>query len=256
MEKLVIIPTYNEKDNIEAILQAVFDLQEDFHVLVIDDGSPDGTADIVRSLQPRFNHTVFLEERSGKQGLGTAYIYGFKWGINKGYRFIFEMDADFSHNPKDLPRLYHACKHQGADVAIGSRYVKGGGVYNWPKNRIALSRGGSLYTRMILWTPVADQTAGFVCWKKEVLETIDLDEIHFVGYAFQIEMKFAAWKLGFKLKEVPIQFTDRQYGESKMNSGIIKEGVLGVLKLRWYSFFTNYRKRLKSKVTAPVEKTV
>ena len=256
MEKLVIIPTYNEKDNIEAILQAVFDLQEDFHVLVIDDGSPDGTADIVRSLQPRFNHTVFLEERSGKQGLGTAYIYGFKWGINKGYRFIFEMDADFSHNPKDLPRLYQACKHQGADVAIGSRYVKGGGVYNWPKNRIALSRGGSLYTRMILWTPVADQTAGFVCWKKEVLETIDLDEIHFVGYAFQIEMKFAAWKLGFKLKEVPIQFTDRQYGESKMNSGIIKEGVLGVLKLRWYSFFTNYRKRLKSKVTAPVEKTV
>lgn len=256
MEKLVIIPTYNEKDNIETILQAVYDLQDDFHVLVIDDGSPDGTAEIVRSLQPRFNNTVFLEERTGKQGLGTAYIYGFKWGIARGYRFIFEMDADFSHNPKDLPRLYHACKHQGADVAIGSRYVKGGGVYNWPKNRIALSRGGSLYTRMILWTPVADQTAGFVCWKKEVLETIDLDEIHFVGYAFQIEMKFAAWKLGFKLKEVPIQFTDRQFGESKMNRGIIKEGVLGVLKLRWYSFFTNYRRRVKSKIAAPVEKTV
>jgi dolichol-phosphate mannosyltransferase len=256
VEKLVIIPTYNEKENIEAILQAVYDLQDDFHVLVIDDGSPDGTAEIVRHLQPRFNNTVFLEERTGKQGLGTAYIYGFKWGIARGYRFIFEMDADFSHNPKDLPRLYHACKHHGADVAIGSRYVKGGGVYNWPKNRIALSRGGSLYTRMILWTPVADQTAGFVCWKKEVLETIDLDEIHFVGYAFQIEMKFAAWKLGFKLKEVPIQFTDRQYGESKMNSGIIKEGVLGVLKLRWYSFFTNYRRRVKNKVAAPVEKTV
>lgn len=255
MEKLVIIPTYNEKDNIEAILQAVYDLQDDFHVLVIDDGSPDGTADIVRRLQPGFNNTVFLEERTGKLGLGTAYIYGFKWATKRGYQFIFEMDADFSHNPKDLPRLYNACKHEGADVAIGSRYVKGGGVYNWPKNRIALSKGGSLYTRLILWTPVADQTAGFVCWTKEVLETINLDEIHFVGYAFQIEMKFAAWKLGFKLKEVPIQFTDRQYGESKMNTGIVKEGILGVLKLRWYSFFTNYRRRVKSKITAPVEKT-
>ena len=256
MEKLVIIPTYNEKENIEAILQAVYELQDDFHVLVIDDGSPDGTAAIVRQLQPRFNNTVFLEERRGKQGLGTAYIYGFKWAIMKGYHFIFEMDADFSHSPKDLPRLYHACKHEGADVAIGSRYVKGGGVYNWPKNRIALSKGGSLYTRLILWTPVADQTAGFVCWKKEVLDTINLDEIHFVGYAFQIEMKFAAWKLGFRLKEVPIQFTDRQFGESKMNRGIIKEGVLGVLKLRWYSFFTNYRKRVKSRISVPVEKTV
>lgn len=255
MEKLVIIPTYNEKDNIEAILQAVYNLQDDFHILVIDDGSPDGTADIVRRLQPGFNNTVFLEERTGKLGLGTAYIYGFKWATKRGYQFIFEMDADFSHNPADLPRLYQACKHEDADVAIGSRYVKGGGVYNWPKNRIALSKGGSLYTRMILWTPVADQTAGFVCYKKEVLETINLDEIHFVGYAFQIEMKFAAWKLGFKLKEVPIQFTDRQYGESKMNTGIVKEGILGVLKLRWYSFFTNYRRRVKSKITAPVEKT-
>jgi dolichol-phosphate mannosyltransferase len=255
VEKLVIIPTYNEKDNIEAILQAVYDLQEDFHVLVIDDGSPDGTANIVRSLQPRFNNSVFLEERRGKQGLGTAYIHGFKWAMTKGYRFVFEMDADFSHNPKDLPRLYHACKYEGADVAIGSRYVKGGGVYNWPKNRIALSKGGSLYTRLILWTPVADQTAGFICWRKEVLETLNLDEIHFVGYAFQIEMKFAAWKLGFKLKEVPIQFTDRKYGESKMNHGIVKEGVLGVLKLRWYSFFTNYRRRVKSRISTPVEKT-
>lgn len=248
MEKLVIIPTYNERENIKAILQAVFDLQQDFHVLVIDDGSPDGTAAIVRHLQPGFNQSIFLEERTGKQGLGTAYIFGFKWAMKRGYHFIFEMDADFSHNPKDLPRLYNACKHEGADVAIGSRYVKGGGVYNWPKNRIALSKGGSLYTRMILWTPIADQTAGFVCYKKEVLETINLDEIRFVGYAFQIEMKFAAWKLGFKLKEVPIQFTDRQYGESKMNTGIIKEGVLGVLKLRWYSFFTNYRRRVKSKL--------
>ncbi len=255
MEKLVIIPTYNEKENIATILQAVHDLQEDFHVLVIDDGSPDGTADLVRSLQPRFHGTVFLEERRGKLGLGTAYIHGFKWGLKKGYQFIFEMDADFSHNPKDLPRLYQACKSDGADVAIGSRYVRGGGIYNWPKDRIALSKGGSLYTRMILWTPVHDQTAGFVCFRREVLETINLDEIHFVGYAFQIEMKFAAWKLGFKLKEVPIQFTDRQFGESKMNRGIVKEGVLGVLKLRWYSFFTNYRRRVKSKVEAPVQRT-
>ncbi len=256
MEKLVIIPTYNEKENIEAILQAVYNLQENFHMLVIDDGSPDGTAGIVRSLQPKFNNTVFLEERIGKQGLGTAYIDGFKWATKRDYRFIFEMDADFSHNPKDLPRLYDACKTGGADVAIGSRYVKGGGVYNWPKNRIALSKGGSLYTRMILWTPVADQTAGFVCYKKEVLETINLDEIHFVGYAFQIEMKFAAWKLGFKLKEVPIQFTDRQFGESKMNGSIVKEGIMGVLKLRWYSFFTNYRRRVKSKLESKQFKTL
>jgi dolichol-phosphate mannosyltransferase len=246
VEKLVIIPTYNERENIEAILQAVYHLQKDFHVLVIDDGSPDGTAEIVKNLQPCFNHTVFLEERIGKQGLGTAYIFGFKWAMQRGYNFIFEMDADFSHNPNDLPRLYNACKYEGADMAIGSRYVKGGGVYNWPKDRIALSKGGSLYTRLILWTPIADQTAGFVCYKKEVLETINLDEIRFVGYAFQIEMKFAAWKLGFKLKEVPIQFTDRQFGESKMNTGIVKEGVLGVLKLRWHSFFTNYRRRVKS----------
>lgn len=251
MEKLVIIPTYNEKDNIQKVLQAVYDLGQDFHVLVIDDGSPDGTADIVRDLQPRFNGTVFLEERRGKLGLGTAYIHGFKWALARGYNFIFEMDADFSHSPAALPRLYNACKYEGADVAIGSRYVQGGGVHNWPKNRIALSKGGSLYTRLILWTPVHDQTAGFVCFKREVLETIDLDEIHFVGYAFQIEMKFAAWKLGFKLKEVPIQFTDRQYGESKMNRGIVKEGILGVLKLRWYSFFTNYRRRVKTKTTQP-----
>ena len=256
MEKLVIIPTYNERDNITKILKAVFDLQQDFHVLVIDDGSPDGTADMVRQLQPRFNGTLFLEERRGKLGLGTAYIHGFKWGLKKGYQFIFEMDADFSHSPSDLPRLYAACKNGGADVAIGSRYVKGGGVYNWPKDRIALSKGGSLYTRLILWTPVHDQTAGFVCFRRQVLETINLDEIRFVGYAFQIEMKFAAWKLGFTLKEVPIQFTDRQFGESKMNSGIIKEGVLGVLKLRWYSFFTNYRRRVKSKVGKPLGKTV
>jgi dolichol-phosphate mannosyltransferase len=252
LEKLVIIPTYNERENIEKILRAIFDLKQDFHVLVIDDGSPDGTADIVKQLQPSFDNTVFLEERTGKQGLGTAYIHGFKWGTKRGYNFIFEMDADFSHNPLDLPRLYNACKNEGADVAIGSRYVKGGGVKNWPWDRIALSKGGSLYTRMILWMPVADQTAGFMCYKKEVLETINLDEIHFVGYAFQIEMKFAAWKLGFKLKEVPIHFEDRQFGESKMNRGIVKEGILGVLKLRWYSLFTNYRRRVKSKLEARI----
>ena len=254
MEKLVIIPTYNEKENIEAILQAVYDLQQNFHVLVIDDGSPDGTADIVRSLQPKFNYTVFLEERKGKLGLGTAYIHGFKWAVERGYNFIFEMDADFSHNPADLSRLYAVCKSGEADLAIGSRYTKGGGVKNWPKNRIALSKGGSLYTRMILWMPVDDQTAGFMCYRREVLETINLDEIHFVGYAFQIEMKFAAWKLGFRLKEVPILFEDRKFGESKMNRGIVKEGILGVLQLRWFSLFTNYRRRVKSKLDTSVAK--
>lgn len=254
MEKIVIIPTYNEKENIASVVTAIFQLQQNFDILVIDDNSPDGTADIVRSLQPKFPGILFIEERKGKLGLGTAYIHGFKWAIDKGYPFIFEMDADFSHRPADLQHLYNACKTGGADVAIGSRYVKGGGVKNWPRNRIALSKGGSLYTRLILWTPVADQTAGFMCYKKEVLETINLDEIRFVGYAFQIEMKFAAWKLGFKLKEVPIQFEDRQFGESKMNRGIVKEGILGVLKLRWYSFFTNYRRRVKTKLDASIAK--
>jgi dolichol-phosphate mannosyltransferase len=253
LEKLVIIPTYNEKENILKILQAIYDLNDNFHVLVIDDSSPDGTADLVRHHLEKFNHTVFIEERKGKLGLGTAYIHGFKWGIRNGYQFIFEMDADFSHSPQDLPRLYQACKTGGADVAIGSRYIRGGGIRNWPSNRIALSRGGSIYTRLILWMPVEDPTAGFMCYKREVLETIDLDEIHFVGYAFQIEMKFAAWKLGFRLKEVPIQFEDRKYGESKMSKGIVKEGILGVLKLRWYSLFTNYRRRVKSKLETAVK---
>ena len=249
MEKLVIIPTYNEKENIEAILLAIYNLQQDFHVLVIDDSSPDGTADLVRSVIPKYNNTVFLEVRQGKQGLGTAYIFGFRWAMERGYNFIFEMDADFSHSPADLPRLYDACKNKGADVAVGSRYVKGGGVRNWPKNRIALSKGASIYTRLILWMHVADPTAGFVCYRKNVLETINLDEVRFVGYAFQIEMKFAAWKLGFKIKEVPILFEDRKFGDSKMSKGIVKEGILGVLKLRWYSLFTNYRKRVKSSYT-------
>ena len=249
MEKLVVIPTYNEKENISNILHAIFNLNDGFHVLVIDDGSPDGTAQIVLELIPKFSGKLFIEERTGKLGLGTAYIHGFKWAIEKGYQFIFEIDADFSHNPNDLPKLYNACKNDGADVAVGSRYIKGGGVVNWPTNRIALSKGASLYTRMITWMPVKDPTAGFVCYKKEVLDTINLDEIRFVGYAFQIEMKFAAWKLGFKVKEVPIIFQDRTYGVSKMNKGIVKEGILGVLKLRWNSMFKNYRKRVKKNDT-------
>ena len=246
MEKLIVIPTYNEKENINRILHAIFELNDGFHVLVIDDSSPDGTAEIVRQLQQKFSNQLFIEERKGKQGLGTAYIHGFKWAIARQYDFIFEMDADFSHNPQDLPRLYRACKFEGADLAIGSRYVKGGGVINWPANRIALSKGGSYYTRMITWMPIKGPTAGFMCYKREVLETINLDEIAFVGYAFQIEMKFAAWKLGFKLKEVPIIFQDRAYGISKMNKGIVKEGILGVLELRWRSLFTNYRKKVKN----------
>lgn len=245
MEKIVIIPTYNEKENIALILKAIFDLGQGYHVLVIDDGSPDGTADIVRKVQIQYQSELFLEERKGKLGLGTAYIHGFRWAISRNYQFIFEMDADFSHNPADLERLYQACKYNDADLAIGSRYVKGGGIRNWPKNRIALSKGGALYTQLILWMPVSDPTAGFICYKKEVLEAMNLDAIQFIGYAFQIEMKFVAWKLGFKIKEVPIHFEDRKFGESKMSKGIIQEGVLGVLQLRWSSLFKNYRKRVK-----------
>jgi dolichol-phosphate mannosyltransferase len=244
LEKLVVIPTYNEKENITSILHAIFNLNEGFHVLVIDDGSPDGTAQIVKELQVKFTGQLFIEERTGKLGLGTAYIHGFKWAIAKDYAYVFEMDADFSHNPRDLTRLYNTCKNENADVAVGSRYIKGGGVVNWPANRIALSKGASLYTRMITWMPIKDPTAGFMCYKKEVLEAINLEGIRFAGYAFQIEMKFAAWKLGFKIKEVPIIFQDRTLGVSKMNKGIVKEGILGVLKLRWHSLFTSYRKRV------------
>ena len=253
MERIVIIPTYNEKENIADILAAIFNLKipgyrdvDAFHILVIDDGSPDGTAATVKNLQAKYPGRLFLEERTGKLGLGTAYIHGFKWALARGYSFIFEIDADFSHNPDDLLRLYNACRNEGADLAIGSRYVKDGGVKNWPRNRILLSKGASLYTRMITWMPVKDPTAGFVCYKKEVLEAINLDQIHFVGYAFQIEMKFAAWKLGFKIKEVPIIFQDRTSGISKMNKSIVKEGILGVLKLRWQSLFKNYRRRVKN----------
>jgi dolichol-phosphate mannosyltransferase len=246
LEKIVIIPTYNEKENIANILSAIFSLDKNYHILVIDDGSPDGTADIVKDLQPKYSGCLFIEERKGKLGLGTAYIHGFKWSVAKGYNYIFEMDADFSHDPKDLERLYHACKVEKADVAVGSRYVPGGKVANWPWDRRFYSKGGALYTRLITWMPVQDPTAGFICYRKEVLQTINLREITFVGYAFQIEMKFAAWKLGFKIKEVPITFKDRKHGSSKMNKGILKEGVLGVLAIQWQSLFKNYRKRVSS----------
>ncbi len=241
----MIIPTYNEKENIANILKAIFSLKQAFHVLIVDDGSPDGTADIVRDLQQVYKNMLFLEERSGKLGLGTAYIRGFKWSIERGYNFIFEMDADFSHRPSDLERLYTACKVKGGDVAVGSRYAEGGQIENWPWDRKFYSKGGALYTKLITWMPVKDPTAGFVCYRREVLETINLDEIKFVGYAFQIEMKFAAWKLRFKIIEVPITFIDRKFGSSKMNKGILKEGVLGVLKIQWQSLFKNYRRRVK-----------
>ncbi|MBL7699624.1 MAG: polyprenol monophosphomannose synthase [Chitinophagaceae bacterium] len=245
MEKLVIIPTYNEKENISGIVSAIMSLEKDYHVLVIDDGSPDGTAEIVKQMQDMYPLHLFLEERKGKSGLGTAYIHGFKWALARNYQYIFEMDADFSHNPNDLERLYDACKSGVADVAIGSRYVKGGGTVNWPRNRIWLSKGGSLYTRIITLMPVKDATAGFMCYRKDVLEAMNLDELHFLGYAFQIEMKYAAWKLGFRVIEVPIVFEDRKYGTSKMHKGIVKEGILGVLKLRFYSMFKNYSSQMR-----------
>lgn len=245
MEKLVIIPTYNEKENIAGIVSAILSLNQGYHVLVIDDGSPDGTADIVRGMQSMNPLELFLEERRGKSGLGTAYIHGFKWALDRNYKYIFEMDADFSHNPADLDRLYDACHNGMADVAIGSRYVKGGGTVNWPRNRIWLSKGGSLYTRLITLMPVKDATAGFMCYKKEVLEAMNLNELHFLGYAFQIEMKYAAWKLGFKVVEVPIIFEDRKHGTSKMHKGIVKEGILGVLKLRFYSMFKDYSNQMR-----------
>ncbi len=251
MEKLLIIPTYNERDNVASIIEAVFSLQQNFHILIIDDGSPDGTAGIVKDCIHKFPGMLFLQERKGKLGLGTAYILGFRWALNKGYQFIFEMDCDFSHDPNDLDRLYKACKISGADVAIGSRYVKGGNLKNWPWLRVALSKGASVYTRIITLMPVRDPTAGFVCYRREVLEAINLDEISFVGYAFQIEMKFASWKLGFRIKEVPITFIDRKFGISKMNKGIVKEGIFGVLRLKWMSMFKNYRSRVKNITDVP-----
>jgi dolichol-phosphate mannosyltransferase len=239
-DSLVIIPTYNEKENIARIIRAVFELEVPFHILVVDDGSPDGTADIVRDIKESFTDRLFLLEREGKLGLGTAYIAGFRWGLARHYTYFIEMDADFSHSPLDLIRLRDKCVKGGADVAIGSRYVRGGKLVNWPWDRIALSFGASLYVRMITWMPVADPTAGFVCYHRAVLQRMDLSQIRFVGYAFQIEMKFAAWQLGFKLKEVPITFIDREEGESKMSTHIIKEAVLGVIQMRWRGFFQSY----------------
>lgn len=253
LEKLVIIPTYNERDNVALILEVIFGLNQNYHVLVIDDGSPDGTATIVKSLFPKYQGILFLEERKSKSGLGTAYIHGFKWALARGYKFIFEIDCDFSHNPADLERLYLSCKIGGADVSVGSRYVRGGKVENWPPSRILLSKGASIYTRLITFMPVKDPTAGFVCYKKEVLAGINLDHITFVGYAFQIEMKFAAWKSGFVIKEVPITFKDREKGTSKMNKGIVKEGILGVLRLKWHSLFKNYKNKVKNNESPYVE---
>jgi dolichol-phosphate mannosyltransferase len=231
-DSIVIIPTYNEKENIEKIIRFVFSLKKDFDVLIVEDNSPDGTADIVRRLMGEFSSRLFMEERKGKLGLGTAYIHGFKWSLARGYEYIFEMDADFSHNPEDLVRLYHACASDGADLAVGSRYVTGVNVVNWPMGRILMSYYASAYVRFITRIKVRDTTAGFVCYSRKVLEAINLDRIRFIGYAFQIEMKYTAWQLGFKIKEVPIIFTDRTEGQSKMSSGIFKEAIFGVMSLR------------------------
>lgn len=223
------------------MIETVFSLSTPFHLLIVDDGSPDGTAALVRSYQERYPDSLFLLERAGKMGLGTAYIAGFRWALARQYQYIFEMDADFSHNPKDLERLYAACV-AGAGVAVGSRYTKGGQVENWPMDRLMLSKGASLYVRLVSGLPVKDPTAGFVCYRRKVLEAMDLSKIRFIGYAFQIEMKFAARQLGFSISEVPITFTDRVLGTSKMSPKIIKEAIKGVLQLRWRSFFYNYSK--------------
>lgn len=232
-DSIVIIPTYNEKENIEKMIRKVFSLPKSFHLLIVDDGSPDGTADIVKKLQGEFPAKLFIEERKGKLGLGTAYIHGFKWALKRNYEYIFEMDCDFSHNPDDLIRLYNACSKEGFDVAVGSRYVKGGNVKNWDIKRIMLSYFASWYVRLVLWIKIKDTTAGFKCYKRKVLETIDLDAIKFIGYAFQIEMKYTALMHGFKIKEVPITFIDRVEGVSKMSSKIFKEAFLGVIQMRF-----------------------
>ena len=247
MKKLVIIPTYKERENASNILKAIFDLNQDFHVLIIDDNSPDGTAEIVKNIQSENADRLFLIERAGKLGLGTAYITGFQWALAHDYDFIFEMDADFSHDPHDLNRLFLACTEGGADMSVGSRYVSGGDLENWPLSRKIISMGGAIYSRLITWIPVQDPTAGFVCYRKKVLETMNLSEIKSVGYAFQIEMKFATWKLGFKIKEVPIVFKDRELGSSKMTKGIIQEGIKGVLTLQKQFLLGQYVKRVKRK---------
>lgn len=241
-DSLVIIPTYNEKENIEKMIRTVMSLKKDFDLLIVDDGSPDGTGAIVKELFSEFNGRLFIEERSGKLGLGTAYIHGFKWALERDYQFVFEMDCDFSHNPDDLIRLYDAANQEPGDLVIGSRYIKGVNVVNWPMGRVLMSYYASAYVRFITGMPIRDTTAGFKCYRRTVLETIPLDKIRFYGYAFQIEMKFLAWKYGFKLFEVPIIFTDRTAGESKMSSGIFKEAIFGVLEMRWKSLFKTYKR--------------
>lgn len=238
---LVIIPTYNEKENIERMIRKVFSLSTPFEILIIDDNSPDGTADIVKKLQPEFQGKLHMMQRQGKLGLGTAYLSGFKWALDHGANYIFEMDCDFSHNPEDLERLLDACENQGGDVAIGSRYIKGINVINWPLGRVLMSYCASVYVRFITGMKVMDTTAGFKCFSRRVLETIDLDDIRLKGYGFQVEMKFTAWKHGFKLIEVPIIFTDRQEGSSKMSGGIFNEALWGILKMKARSWFKNYK---------------
>lgn len=245
-DSIVIIPTYNEKENIEKIIRAVMDLEHGFNILVIDDGSPDGTADIVRGLmQNEFRDRLFIVERSGKLGLGTAYIAGFKWAIERGYDYVFEMDADFSHAPQDLPRLLEACSSDGFDVAIGSRYVSGVNVVNWPMGRVLMSYFASKYVHLVTGLPIHDATAGFKCYRRQVLETIELDRIHFKGYAFQIEMKFTAYKCGFKIKEVPVVFVNRELGTSKMSGGIFSEALFGVIRLKFSSWFRKYPRKIQ-----------
>lgn len=252
-DSIVIIPTYNEKENIEKIIRAVFALEKCFHILVIDDGSPDGTAAIVKGLmQQEFTDRLFLIERTGKLGLGTAYIAGFKWGLAQGYDYIFEMDADFSHAPSDLPRLYSACADEGYDLAIGSRYISGVNVVNWPMGRVLMSYFASKYVRFVTGFKVHDTTAGFKCYRRRVLETIDLDAIRFKGYAFQIEMKFTTYKCGFKIKEVPVIFVNRVEGVSKMNSGIFGEAFFGVMRLRWDGWFRKYPKPVDNKTAQAI----
>ena len=241
-DALVIIPTYNEIENISNIIDAVISQPETFDVLIIDDGSPDGTASVVREKMKQYDGRVFLEERKGKLGLGTAYIHGFKWAKRHGYEYVIEMDADFSHNPNDLPKLYKACKEEGADLSIGSRYISGVNVVNWPMGRVLMSYYASAYVRIVTGMNVRDTTAGFVCYKRRVLDTLDLDNIEFKGYAFQIEMKYTAYKCGFKIKEVPIIFVNRELGTSKMSGGIFSEALLGVLKLKIRSWFRKYPK--------------
>ncbi len=242
MRNLVIIPTYNEIENIEAIIRKVFHLSEIFHVLIVDDGSPDGTAAKVKELMGEFPNMLFIEERKGKLGLGTAYIHGFKWALEHNFDYIYEMDADFSHNPEDLVRLFYACRDEGNDVAIGSRYIKGVNVVNWPMGRVLMSYFAGVYVRFITRMPIMDPTGGFICYSREVLQTIPLNKIRFVGYAFQIEMKFNAYLFGFKIKEVPIIFTDRTLGQSKMSSKIFKEDVFGVVMMKIWSFFKSFKR--------------